>query len=209
MPQLSRKYVWSIFCAALLCGGCSNANSAGVPARADTTGEKNSQSINLFDLDGKPVDLWRQPTHVTVAIFTRTDCPISNRAAPEICRLCEKYRPRDVDFYLIYVDPNQGAAEIRQHMKDFAYPCTALRDPEHSLVAYCHATATPEAVVFNQNRKITYQGRINNLYVDVGNSRAEPTTNDLDEAIEATVSGRPVANPRTRAVGCAIADLKN
>ncbi len=111
-------------------------------------------------------------------------------------------------FYLIYVDPKEQSETIRQHLQEYAYPCPGLRDPEHTLVAYCQATATPEAVVFNENRKIVYQGRINDQYVELGNARTEPTTNDLANAIESTVLGQPVATPRTRAVGCSIADLK-
>lgn len=166
--------------------------------------------IQLLDLDGHSFDLWKQrPAHTTVVVFTRSDCPISNRFAPEICRLHEAYHPRGVDFYLVYVDPRETSDAIRQHMQEFNYPCSALRDPSHSLVAYCQATATPEAAVFNGEREITYLGRINDLYVELGSQRAEPTTHDLEDAIESTVQGRPVATPRTRAIGCSIVDLKN
>ena len=41
--------------------------------------------IELLDLDGRTVDLWRShPNRVVVAIFTRSDCPISNRYAPDV-----------------------------------------------------------------------------------------------------------------------------
>jgi hypothetical protein len=114
-----------------------------------------------------------------------------------------------VEFYLIYVDPREGATEIRRHLAEFAYPCSGLRDPEHSLVAYCQATVTPEGVVFNRDRSVSYRGRIDDLYADLGQSRSEPTTHELADAIESTILGRPVAVPRTRAVGCRIADAKD
>ena len=79
---------------------------------------------------------------------------------------------------------------------------------QHTLVAYCQAKTTPEAVVFNAEKAIVYQGRINDLYADLGQPRAEATTHDLDEALAATVQGRPCAVSRTRAFGCAIGDLK-
>ncbi len=111
-------------------------------------------------------------------------------------------------FYLIYVDPHEQPDAIRQHLQEYEYRCPGIRDPEHTLVAYCKATATPETVVFNENREIVYQGRINDQYVNLGNARSEATTNDLANAIESTVQGQPVATPRTRAIGCSIADLK-
>jgi hypothetical protein len=169
-----------------------------------------SAASYLIDLDGKPTDLWSadRPA-ITVALFTRTDCPISNRYAPEIRRLYEQFHPRGVEFFLIYVDPRQQPDEIRKHVQEYAYPCAALRDPEHKFVAQCGATMTPEAVVFDSNRKPSYRGRIDDSYTDLGQPRDQATTHDLADAIESTLQGRPVANPRTKVIGCRIADLKD
>ncbi len=168
-----------------------------------------SQSmIRLLDLEGQPFDLWQDPRSITVVLFSRSDCPISNRYAPEIRRIYDEYKPQGVEFYLVYVDPSEQPDAIRRHIQEFGYPCQALRDPKHSLVAHCGVTITPEAVVFNQNRDMIYRGRINDLYADFGQARSEPTTHDLADAIESTLSGRSVANPRTKAIGCLIKDLK-
>jgi hypothetical protein len=201
--------------AAIMLGGaagCTNDPPAPATAKENfaSTLESRHEPIHLVDLGGDKFDLWHQdPTPITVVLFTRTDCPISNRIAPEICRLHEIYHPRGVEFYLIYVDPSEQPQAIRRHLAEYGYPCQALRDPQHTLVAHCHATATPEAVVFNRNRVIIYQGRVSDLYADLGSARPQATAHDLADAIEATVQGQPVATPRTRAVGCAIADLKD
>ena len=67
----------------------------------------------------------------------------------------------------------------------------------------------PEAAVFDRHRKITYVGRINDLYSELGSARPEPTTHELADAIESTLSGQPVQVARTKAIGCPIADLAN
>ena len=67
---------------------------------------------------------------------------------------------------------------------------------------------TPEAVVFDADRKIAYRGRIDDLNADLGNARSAATKHDLADAIEATLAGQPVAEPVTKAVGCYIEDLK-
>lgn len=167
------------------------------------------QRIQLLDLDGQHFDLWQKPGAITVVLFTRSDCPISNRSAPEIRRLYDAYNSQGVEFFLVYVDPNEHVDSIRRHLQEYAYPCQGLRDPQHTLVAYCGATTTPEAVIFGKNRNMVYRGRVDDLYVDFGQARAEPTTHDLADAIESTLLGRRVANPRTRAIGCLIADLKD
>jgi hypothetical protein len=122
--------------------------------------------------------------------------------------LYEKLHSKGVDFYLIYVDPNEKPDAIRKHLKEYDYPCAGLRDPDHTLVAQTGATVTPEAVVFDSDWRIAYRGRINNEYVEIGKSRTNSVHHDLQDAIEATLAGRPVAEPVTRAVGCYIGDLR-
>jgi AhpC/TSA family len=174
----------------------------------EDTARLSQSSIRLLDLSGKPFDLWEQARSATVVLFARSDCPISNRFAPEIRRLYETYHSKGVEFFIVYVDPHEKPESIRRHLQEFQYPCQGLRDPTHTLVSLCGATVTPEAVVFSQNREMIYRGRINDQYVDFGKARTEPTTHDLGDAIESALSGQSVANPRTKAIGCLIKDLK-
>jgi hypothetical protein len=166
-------------------------------------------ALQLVDVDGNPFDL-RQSSkgRVHVALFVRSDCPISNRAAPEVRELCTTFQPQGVDFYLIYVDPREKAEAIRTHLREYEYTCLALRDMKHELATATGATVTPEAVVFDGDWRIAYGGRINNQFEDFGKSREKATTHDLRDAIDATLAGRPVAEPVTKAIGCYIDDLK-
>jgi hypothetical protein len=163
----------------------------------------------LYDLDGNQVDLIELvQSGVTVFIYTRSDCPLSNRYAPDVRKLHETFHPRGVNFYLIYVDPAESTESIHAHFIEYDYPCRALRDPDHTTLRVTEATVTPEAVVFAAGGRITYRGRIDDLYPSLGTARPAPTTHDLRDAIEATLAGRGVAEPVTKAVGCYIGDLK-
>jgi hypothetical protein len=166
--------------------------------------------IDVIDLDGHSFDLRQggDGERATVIVFTRTDCPISNRYAPTVKTLCDVFQPQGVRFFLVYVDPEEGPGEIRRHLAEFDYPCPALRDPEHSLVAATQATVTPEAIVFDKAHDIVYRGRIDDLYASYAQARDAATTRELSDAIEATLAGQPVTQPVTKAVGCPIADLK-
>jgi hypothetical protein len=97
-----------------------------------------------------------------------------------------------VEFYLIYVDPKEEPEAIRTHLKQYEYPCPALRDPGHKLVAETGATVTPEAVVFDSNHKVAYRGRIDDRNADFGKSSSVAVKHDLADAIEATLSDGPV-----------------
>jgi hypothetical protein len=186
--------------------GCAGQNAKVVPmvgAVLDTT------RLRLLDLDGKPINLRAASAGpIRVAVFTRSDCPVSNQAAPEIRSLYNDFHPQGVDFYLVYVDPRQKSEEIREHLRQYEYPCGAARDPEHSLVAQTGATVTPEAVVFDKDWRIAYRGRINDKYEEVGKPRSSTNRHDLRDAIESTLAGKPVAEPVVTAVGCYIRDLK-
>jgi hypothetical protein len=144
-----------------------------------------------------------------VFLFTSTDCPISNRYAPEVRRLVERFGPDGIVFRLIYPNPSDGAEAIRDHMTAFGYAgaVQAFRDPDQSLVQFAGATVTPEAAVYAGGR-IVYRGRIDDRYVDLGRERPAPTVHDLADALAAVTSGQPVLHPVTQAVGCFLSDFK-
>lgn len=160
------------------------------------------------DLAGKAVQLF-DPNHSkpTVLIFVRTDCPISNRYAPELIRLYKEFSARAV-FYLVYADPANTAAVIHQHMAEYGYTFDALRDPGHDLVKLAKARVTPEAAVFSVGGQLLYHGRIDNRYVDFGKSMPQATIRDLEEALRSVVSGKPVQVASTAAIGCFLADVQ-
>jgi thiol-disulfide isomerase/thioredoxin len=165
-------------------------------------GQKTAQN-----LDGSPADPFVSAVgKPMVLLFVRTDCPISNRYAPLINRLSSKYSAK-VDFWLVYPAKTATADKIRQHQRDYGYQLQALRDPEHVLAAQAHVQITPEAALFDANHHLLYHGRIDDLYQDFGRARPAATTHELDDAIQAALTGKkPPAN--APAIGCFIADLK-
>lgn len=161
-----------------------------------------------FDLAGNPVNPFKASGgKVVVLIFVRTDCPISNRYAPTIQRLSAAHET-DAAFWLVYPSKAESAEAIRKHDKEYGYKISALRDPQEVLVKESRAEITPEAAVFDARGRIVYHGRIDNLYVDAGRARRAATTHELDDAIEAARSGKPLASNTAQAVGCYISDLE-
>lgn len=153
------------------------------------------------DLDGHPVDPLDGRAAVVVLVFVGAECPISNRYAPEIARLREKYARRGVGFWLVY--PNGGVEAIRRHLEAHALGGDALRDPAQVLVRRAGATRTPEAAVFSHGA-LVYRGRIDDRQVDFGIARPEASERDLEDAIEAVLAGRSPHHAVTTAVGCSI-----
>lgn len=180
--------------------------SAPEPARTTTT------AGGAVDLNGAAVDPLKSSNgKVVVLIFVRVDCPISNRYAPTIQRIEQRVKLENtgrVAFWLVYPDRSESAEQIRKHEREFGYDLPALRDVQRSLVAESHAQTTPEAAVFDANRKLIYHGRIDNLFEDFGRARPAATTHELEDAIQAALGGKEVANASVPGVGCYISDLK-
>ena len=179
-------------------------------AVAAMAGTVAASGLRVFDLNNRPLDPLQLPAGVkaVVFLFTSTDCPISNRYAPEVRRLSETFTRQGVLFRLVYPGRADTAEAIHEHMKAFAYAGSteAYRDPELALAKFVGATVTPEAAVVAHGT-VLYHGRLDDRYVDLGLERPSPTTHDLADALTAVLSGHPVAHPVTQAVGCFIADL--
>ena len=183
--------------------------SSGLAINSSFSAIVTSPHVQVFDLSGNKVEpLSATKAKAVVLIFTRIDCPISNRYAPVLQELNRKFTQRGVSFWLVYLDPHQKVEEVRQHIKDFGYHLHVALDPQHILVKIAGVQVTPEVAVFSPHAELLYRGRIDNQYVDFGKARPSPTRNDLELTLDAILSDRPVPRKTTPAVGCYISDLE-
>jgi thiol-disulfide isomerase/thioredoxin len=162
-------------------------------------------SLSIPDVDGVPRAPLKPDGRASVLFFITTDCPISNSYAPEIQRICSEYGPKKVSCTLVYVDPDLKVADVKQHLKDFRYSgLPAILDSTQKLVRLAGATVTPEAALIGASGQVLYRGRIDNVYASLGKRRPEATEKDLRKALDDVLSGKPVATPSTKAIGCYI-----
>jgi len=166
------------------------------------------QVQGVVGLDGTPVNpLDAGGGQASVLVFTTTDCPISNRYAPEVARLSRSFHERGIRFWLVYPVPGDTPEKIRSHMTMFGYDQAVARDTGFELVRRTGVTVTPEVAVIGPAGDLLYRGRIDDRYVDFGLDRPAPTTHDLESALTSVLAGRPVEPKTTRAVGCILSDL--
>jgi hypothetical protein len=165
--------------------------------------------IELADANGaKHRPLAANGQKATVLLFLTHDCPISNAYAPEINRIVTDYSSKQVAFYLVHVEAGLRPTEAKKHAEEFGLKTTALLDSRHKLVTLAQATVSPEVAVFSPEGKLLYRGRIDDLFADIGKRRQASTTQELREALDAILAGKPVATPTTQAVGCFIEPVK-
>src|SRR5262245_12466853 len=143
-----------------------------------------------------------------VLIFILTDCPIANSYLPQINRLQQTFASRGVRMFLIHADPQVTMEAAREHAREYEILSPVVLDPEHAWVQKAGAKVTPEAVVFSPAGEVLYRGRIDDQYVGVGQRRTQITSHDLEDALAAILTGKPVLQPQKEAVGCFIPELK-
>ena len=162
-------------------------------------------AITAVDTDGKSWALLAPAAReLDLLFFVATDCPISNRYAPEIARICADYRSNGVRCFLVYPDAGLDQAAVATHRREYGLAAIpAFIDRDHRLVRAAGPHVTPEAALYSRGGRV-YRGRIDDWYVDVGRSRRQATQHDLRLRIDAALAGRPMAPAETEAVGCFI-----
>lgn len=163
----------------------------------------------VVSLDGRPVNpfAFERGVRAHVLVFTTSDCPISNRYAPEIQRIAGTFADRGVRFWLVYPVPADTAQIARDHVTRFGSGLSVVRDTAFELVRRTAVTVTPEVAVIARGGRQIYRGRIDDRYVDFGRDRPVPGTRDLHAVLQAVVDGAPIAPTTTKAIGCYLPDL--
>jgi hypothetical protein len=141
-----------------------------------------------------------------VFVFIASDCPISNRFAPELRRLHEFCRERSCAFYVVYAEPDKELESLKKHALDFELSSFAIWDKGLQLAKACGARRVPEAVVVQNGvtDRLVYRGRIDDRYIAFGKMRPQPTRYDVREAIETVASNSDMPFTETAAIGCII-----
>jgi hypothetical protein len=167
---------------------------------------------SALDLHGQPVHQLAGPgDRIVVLIFAASDCPISNRAIPELNRITHEFAGKPVQFWWVYPNHEDSTAAVAEHRRAYSIETKALRDPAQALVAWAHATVTPEAAVFlvdGAQFHEVYKGRIDDQYISLGRERPQVTRHDLEVAINAALDGKTVPQPGGPSIGCSIVFLQ-
>jgi peroxiredoxin len=138
-----------------------------------------------------------------VVFFTCNHCPYVIASDEITRRTVETYTPRGVRFVGINANsPNTYAEDSFDHMvarmKEHRFPWLYLYDATQDVARAYGALRTPHFYVFDRARTLIYTGRA----VDNPREPAKITVNDLENALEDHLAGRPLRVPLTNPIGC-------
>lgn len=161
--------------------------------------------LEYADLNGTARHPLATGSHkATVLIFVWHTCPVANSYAPEIERIYEDYKDRDVALYLVQVDPDLKLDKAREHAREYGYQMPVIIDRKHELVKRAGAEMTPEAAVLLPDGELIYRGRIDNRQAALGKRRPAATETDLRDTLNAILAGKKLTPRTTKAIGCYI-----
>ena len=158
------------------------------------------EDFSLPDSDGKEHALNSlKGKNGTVLIFVATKCPVSNAYNERMEKLAQDYKAKGINVVGINSNVAEGAAEVKTHAATNKLTFPILKDAGNKIADRLGATVTPEAFFLDASNKLMYRGRIDNAK-DV----SQVNTNDLRDALDAAVAGKPIAKTTAAAFGCTI-----
>lgn len=153
---------------------------------------------------GKAVALADYKDRKAVAVvFTGTACPVNVLYAPTLANLAKQFENKGVQFIAINSNKVDTAGDVAEFAKHHEWSFPVLKDSQNKVADLFGAKRTPEAFVLNEKGEIVYRGRIDDQY-GIDFRRAKPTTNDLAEALDAVLAGKPMPKAETEVQGCLI-----
>jgi len=168
--------------------------------------------FSLPGVDGKTYSLKDfAAARILVVIFNCNHCPVAQAYEQRIMQMNSDYKDKGVA--LVVISPNDPQAErldeygyteltdsfadmkIRARERGFEFPYLYDGDTQTTAHAY-GAVATPHVFIFDQERKLRYEGRIDDSDVK------EIKSHDARNALDALLAGKPVLVETTHVFGC-------
>jgi thiol-disulfide isomerase/thioredoxin len=215
----------SFFLILMLCASCLAhaqnkfvARPQAIPSQETPTlaiGSK-APDFRLPNYDGKFYSLKNfASAKVLVIVFTCTHCPTAQAYEDRIKKIVDDYKSKGVAVVAIspnspngllleelgYSDLNDDFdnMKIRAKEKQFNFPYLYDGDNEAVSIKY-GPVATPHAYVFDNQRILKYNGRLD----AIENPSKGANSEDLRKAIDEVLAGKEVSSPTTKTFGCSI-----
>jgi peroxiredoxin len=166
----------------------------------------NAPDFALPAVDGKTYrlsDFSKEP--LLLVTFWCNHCPYVQGWENRMVELGRKYSPKGVGFVLINSNDARAYPEDRfdsmvQRAKDHHYPFPYLHDESQKVAHAYGALVTPHPMLFDRDRKLLYQGRIDNDH----QHPERVTEHYLERALDQALAGQKVEPSELSVAGCSV-----
>jgi peroxiredoxin len=164
--------------------------------------------FKLKNFDGKLISLSEYASKGAIIIFDCNTCPISKAYNQRIIELNKKFKDKGYPVITINSNdpvksPGDSFEEMISLAKKKSYDFPYLYDESQEVAKSFGATNTPHVFIVKRESnvlKVVYIGAIDN---NTQNADAADKKY-VEEAVASLIDGKPVANSKTKAIGCGI-----
>lgn len=165
-------------------------------ALADTQGSSQGKVVRNTDFAGRPL----------LVIFLCNHCPYVKHVASEIARLASDYQAKGVGVVGISSNdvtshPDDGPEKMTAEAAAQGYTFPYLFDGQQDVARAYRAACTPDFFLFDRDHCLVYRGQLDDSRPKNG---LPLTGKDLRAALDAVLSGEPVAELQKPSIGCNI-----
>ena len=162
--------------------------------------------FSLPGVDGKSWSLDSfAGAELLVVVFTCNHCPYAIASENRLLEIQNDYREKGVQ--LVAINPNDADkypddsfAKMKERAAEKAFPFPYLHDETQEVARAYDAACTPDIFVFDRDRKLVYNGRID----DNWQHPDEVTRQDLRSVLDAALEGSTVDFEHVPSMGCSI-----
>ena len=172
--------------------------------------------FKLPGVDGKTYSLANfSKAKILAVVFSCNHCPTAQAYEERLIKMVKEYTQKGVAFVVIspndpkavrldelgYTDMGDSFEEMKVRAKNMKYNFPYLYDGKTQATSKAFgAIATPHIFIFDKERKLRYQGRID----DVEKPTRTPNNLDSRNALDALLGGKEVAVKTTKVFGCSV-----
>ncbi|MGB7124378.1 MAG: thioredoxin family protein [Thermoplasmata archaeon] len=140
-----------------------------------------------------------------LVVFWCNHCPYVRAWESRMVDIGRRYAPQGVRTVLINANdarayPEDGFDAMVRRAKDHQYPFAYLHDETQQVAHAYGALVTPHPMLFDRDRKLLFQGRIDNDH-----QHPEMVTERyLERALDQAIAGEPVRPTQLPVAGCSV-----
>jgi peroxiredoxin len=165
-------------------------------------------SFRLPGVDGAEHAVSEYGAKALLVVFTCNHCPYAQAVEQRILDLAKAYDKAQLQVVAIcsndaaaYPEDGFDALKARwQQWQAKGYNVPYLHDEAQQVAKLFGAVCTPDYFLYDASRKLAYRGRLDDNWKDA----SKVTRQEMKEAIDALLAGKPAPTDQKPSMGCSI-----
>ena len=166
-------------------------------------------NFNLKGVDGEHYSLDSFSKKFLVIIWTCNHCPFAKAYEDKLITLCKQFG-HEIDFAAINSNdasnyPEDSFEKMKERSEEKGFPFPYLFDETQESAREYGALVTPHIYITDKNRKIVYQGGIDDSFRNSDYNNQEEVQNDyLKDALSCLSYGTNIKKNTSPVAGCSV-----